>query len=366
MVSPDKLGSRASLAAAISLAFCAAFALAGCGTPGAPLPPSLNLPQAVTNLAAVRAGDQITLTWTMPRRNTDKMILKSPLDVRVCRREVSGACETVTKMMLAPATNGTFAETLPSALASGGPRPLRYFVEVKNRRGRSAGLSSAAAVLAGEAPAPVTGLAAEVRKDGIVLRWNPVDPQDSIRLERTLENRPPAKQHQGPLAAPPEPAHQNLDVASDEGKALDKSIVFGQAYEYRAQRIAHVEADGKELELAGSISAPVRIEALDVFPPAVPTGLAAVANPPANGEPSSIDLNWQPNTEPDLAGYSIYRREAETPWQRISGSQPVPAPAYHDAGVLPGHTYIYGVSAVDRKGHESGRSADAEETVPNQ
>ena len=108
----------------------------------------------------------------------------------------------------------------------------------------------------------------------------------------------------------------------------------------------------------------MRIEALDVFPPAIPAGLAAVANPPANGEPASIDLSWQPNTEPDLAGYYVYRHEAETPWQRISGSQPVPAPAFHDPSVQPGYTYVYGVSAVDRSGHESGRSADAQETVP--
>jgi len=362
---PDKLHLRARLRV-IPLVLCVAFALAGCGTPGAPLPPSLNLPEPVTNLAAVRAGDKVTLTWTMPRRNTDKMILKSPLAVRVCRREGTGACETAANLTMAPMALGTFAETLPAGLASGTPRALSYFVELKNHNGRSAGLSNAAVVLAGQAPTPVADLNAEVRKDGIVLRWKAGDSQEAIRLVRTLENPPPAKSRQGPLAAPPEAVHLNLDVATDEGKALDESIVFGHTYEYRAQRVARVEVDGNTVELAGDVSAPVRIEAVDVFPPAVPAGLAAVANPAANGEPASIDLSWQPDTEPDLAGYFIYRREAETPWRRISGAQPVPAPAYRDAGVLPGHTYVYGVSAVDQKGHESGRSPDAEETVPRQ
>jgi hypothetical protein len=32
--------------------------------------------------------------------------------------------------------------------------------------------------------------------------------------------------------------------------------------------------------------------------------------------------------------------------------------------VQPGHTYMYAVSAVDQQGHESARSAEAEETVP--
>ncbi|HTX77739.1 MAG TPA: fibronectin type III domain-containing protein [Terracidiphilus sp.] len=365
MSSPDKLAMRARLAVA-AIALSTAAILSGCGTPGTPLPPSLNLPEPVTNLAAVRTGNQVTLTWTMPRRNTDKMILKTPMQVHICRREGSGACEAAAELTLPPRAAGTFTETLPAALAAGSPRPLGYFVEVRNRKGRSAGLSNAALALAGQAPPPVEDLAAEVRKDGIVLRWKPVEPSDAIRLERTLENPPPHQPHPGPLSAPPEPVKQTLNVASDAGQALDKAIVFDRTYEYRAQRVAHIEAGGKALELAGELSPPVRIEAADVFPPAIPTGLAAVANPSANGTPASIDLSWQPNTEPDLAGYYVYRRQAETPWRRISGQQPVPAPAFHDPSVLPGHTYTYGVSAVDQKGHESTRSADAEETVPQQ
>lgn len=352
--------------AASVLALSAAFALSGCGTPGAPLPPSLNLPNTVKNLAAVRAGDRVTLTWTMPRRNTDKMMLKGPFQVRVCRHEGSAACETAGELTLAPLALSTFSETLPAALAAGAPRPLSYFVEVENRKGRSAGLSNAAVVLAGQAPTPVTDLAAEVRKSGIVLRWTPLDPKDQIFLERTLENPPKAQAHSGVLAPPAEPIHQTLRVSADEGKAVDKSVVFDRTYEYRAQRIAAVEVEGKTVELAGELSAPVRIDAQDVFPPAVPAGLAAVANAAANGEPASVDLSWEPDTEPDLAGYFIYRREQETPWQRIAGQQPVTAPAYRDASVLPGHAYIYGVSAVDQKGHESGRSASTEESVPQQ
>jgi fibronectin type 3 domain-containing protein len=131
------------------------------------------------------------------------------------------------------------------------------------------------------------------------------------------------------------------------------------------QRIARVQVDGRTIELAGEISQPIRVDAQDVFPPAVPTGLAAVATAGEAGAVPSIDLNWEPNTEPDLAGYFVYRREEETPWQRVSGDKPVAGPAFHDIGVLPGHTYRYSVSAVDRGGHESGRSAETQETVPN-
>ena len=281
-------------------------------------------------------------------------------------------CETAGELQLAPASDGAFSEALPAALTTGTLRALTYFVELKNRKGRSAGLSNPAVALAGEAPAPVTGLAAEVRKDGMVLRWNAADPGASVRLRRKLLTPAPPGPRTGPLPASPEPIDKNLLVDSGAGgaltQAIDHDIVLGNAYEYRAQRIIREAVDGNTVEMAGELSAPIRVEALDVFPPAVPVGLAAVATAadPASGTPASIDLSWQPNSEPDLAGYEVYRREDQTPWQRISGDRPVVGPAFHDAHVLPGHTYRYGVSAVDRGGHESGRSAEASETVPNE
>lgn len=363
--------------AAIAGAVAWVILLAGCGTPGAPLPPSLNLPDRVTDLAAARNGNRVTLTWTMPRRNTDKLLLKGIVAVRVCRREGADAeialCDSAGTLELAPGLKGSFDEVLPSSLSSGAPRALSYFVELTNHKGRSAGLSNAALVLAGEAPAPVAGLAAQVRKDGVALRWtsdqgSTAQGSTAIRLERTLLTAPPPRPHTGPLQATPEPAEQNLLVESAAGAALDKNITLGNTYEYRAQRVLRQSVDGKTLDLNGELSPPVRVEALDVFPPAIPTGLVAVATAAdaATASDASIDLSWQPNTEADLAGYEVFRRDEQTPWQQISGDQPVPGPAFHDAHVLPGHTYRYAVSAMDHGGHTSARSQEAQETVPSQ
>ena len=98
---------------------------------------------------------------------------------------------------------------------------------------------------------------------------------------------------------------------------------------------------------------PVRVDVQDVFPPAVPTGLAAVAVAGENGGAPAIDLSWQPDTETDLAGYIVYRREAGGEWQRDFAAQPVVGPGFHDAHVEAGHSYGYAVSAVDQSGHES-------------
>jgi hypothetical protein len=307
----------------------------------------------------------------MPRRNTDKLLLKGIVAVRVCRREGlsvdADGCISAGELELAPGLKGSFAEMLPSSLSTGAPRALSYFVELSNHKGRSAGLSNPATVLAGQAPAPVTGLAAQVRREGVVLRWTADHSSAAIRLERTLLTASPSKPHSGPFPATPEPARQNLLVESAAGAAaLDKNITLGNTYEYRAQRVLRESVDGKPLDLNGELSPPVRVEALDVFPPAIPTGLVAVATAAdvASSTEAAIDLSWQPNTEADLAGYEVYRREEQTPWQRISGDQPVIGPAFHDAHVLARHTYRYGVSAVDKGGHESGRSEEAQETVP--
>jgi hypothetical protein len=359
--------------AAIALAALMMLSAAGCGTPGAPQPPSLNLPDRVDDLAATRVGNQVSLTWTMPKRNTDRIPLKGSLDVEICRKQggdfSATLCEPAGKVQLAPASAGAFSDTLPIDAVAGPLRKLTYFVEIKNQRGRSAGLSNPAVVLAGQSPSPVTGFAAELRKPGVVLRWNPADPGASVRLRRKLLTPPPAKPRTGPLPNAAAPVEQSLLVEASAdatpAQALDNHIDFGSTYEYRAQRVVHIQVDDKTIEIQGELSSPVRIDAVDVFPPAVPQGLAAVAIAAGSNAAASIDLSWQPNVEPDLAGYEVYRREDTTPWQRISGDQPVPGPAFHDAHVLPGHTYRYGVTAVDKQGHESGRSTDAAETVPN-
>jgi hypothetical protein len=367
------------LAALLSLELLAA----GCGTPGAPLPPSLNLPDPVTDLTAVRTGNQVALTWTMPKKNTEKMTLKSSLPVTICRREGTGTCFVApSNLTLAPGAQGAFTDTLPAEEAAGIPRALSYFVELKNRRGRSAGLSNAAQVLAGEAPSAVAGLSAQVRKGGVVLHWK-ADHQQAVttvmRLHRKLLTLPvgsKAKTETGLLAPPPEPLERTLLVdfgtqtgseaqtGQTTGRALDQDIRFGQVYEYRAQRVARVPVDGQTLELAGPLSDALRVETLDVFPPAVPTGLAAVAIAADATSGPSIDLSWQAVPEADLAGYAVYRSEGGA-WERVSPPQPVVGPAFHDSNVQPGRTYRYAVTAVDQGGHASDRSAAAEETVPS-
>jgi hypothetical protein len=247
-------------------------ALTGCHGRGTPQPPSLNLPSPVEDLASIRAGDQVSLTWIMPRKTTDKRVIKGDIAVRVCRREgTAGACEDVGEpLRLAPGVAGSFFENLPVALASGTPRVLYYFVEPQNRNGRSAGLSNGVTTLAGAAPLPVQGLTAELREDSVLLRWTPGTSGDEsgntvIRLYRRRLTPAPATQTRSPL----EPVEQDVPVetGAEPGRTVDKDIRPGETYEYCAQRVARVTVNGKTLELGGELSVPARISAVSRFPP---------------------------------------------------------------------------------------------------
>lgn len=365
---------RARLASILCLA--CSFGLAGCGAPGPPQPPSLHIPERVTDLTAVRAGTSISLHCTMPKKTTDRVLLKGPVPVVVCWREGAGECHAIGQSSQEPGADvgadGQFRETLPAELSTGKPRAVSLFVELKNPKGKSAGLSNPAMMLAGEAPAPVEGFRAEVRADGVVLRWRG-GPPGAVRLHRRLltpAQKPASGKSDSALVKPAaEPALRDLFVSAPEAEpnagALDKTARFGAVYEYTAQRVIQVKAeasDGKALlELPGEISAPVRVDVIDTFPPAVPRGLVAVFAP----EEKTIDLSWQPDTEEDLAGYIVYRAAEDGVWRRISGPQPLIGPAYRDTTVGPAHAYHYAVSAIDLTGHESQRSAEATESVPN-
>jgi hypothetical protein len=211
-------------------------------------------------------------------------------------------------------------------------------------------------------------------KDGVLLRWAPASTESSstaIRLVRTLISPPTKEPDHSRLPQSAEPLEQTLlvEATAHSDRALDANIRFGETYEYRAQRVARVTAGGSTLELASPLSPPLRIDAVNVFPPSAPKGLAAVATAGENGSGPAVDLSWLPGAEANLAGYIVYRRDAGTSnaafaWQRISPAQPVVGPGYHDPNVQPGHTYSYSVTAIDRDGRESARSAEASDTAP--
>ena len=340
----------------------------GCGAPAAPEPPSLNLPAPVLNLSAVRVGGSVRLAWTMPTRTTDHLALNHPVPVQICRAVESGPCANVASLNLPPGGAGAYTDALPSDLVQDPDRLLRYEVALRNHAGKSAGPSNAAYSAAGASPTALTELTGQMRRQGVLLSWKPVAESGKsvlFRIERLQLTAPAAEEaRRSPLAPVAPPAAQTLAVHSidgiDPGHAVDTSALFNQRYRYVLERVATLELSGQSVEVQGPPSEAIEVTTTDVFPPAVPQGLVAVADAAAG----AIDLSWSPNSDSDLSAYHVYRRDVHgaLPAQRIA-SLGVET-SFRDTGVEAEHTYAYSVSAVDQSGNESKPSPEVEETLP--
>ncbi|MBN1788387.1 MAG: hypothetical protein JW806_08330 [Sedimentisphaerales bacterium] len=90
----------------------------------------------------------------------------------------------------------------------------------------------------------------------------------------------------------------------------------------------------------------------DAIPPDAPTGLAAISSE------SIISLDWDDNSEPDLAGYNVYRSETSGTGYVQINSTLVTNSDYIDNIISNGVTYYYVVSAVDTALNESDDSTE--------
>jgi hypothetical protein len=348
------------------LAGLALAALVGCGMPGAPQPPSLELPRRVEDLKAMRKGDQVILTWTTPRETTDRTRIKHLGVTRICRAvDHVAVAECVERVgTLAPehtplATAASFIDTLPKQLqATHASGFATYAVEVENTRGRSVSLSNQVEVPLAPTLPPPTWLFVAVIPDGV-----------EISASGTPGPRPAGLRFAYHLYRRNQGAKREMDLGElsehEMGRAyrmefLDRNVEWEKTYLYKIAAVTVETVQGKEEQVLGDDSPEVQVFVHDVFPPAPPTGLQAVFS----GTPPQpfIDLSWAPNTESDLAGYNVYRHEEGIEPVKIN-RELVKAPTYRDLAVEPGHHYFYSVTAVDVRGNESGRSAEASEIV---
>jgi hypothetical protein len=360
----------ASLATLLSLTI-------GCASPGNPRPPSLNLPEIVTDLTAQRIGDQVELHWTTPSRSTDGIDVKGSLTAELCRQSnptslPPSTCVPLQRVSVASGASHAI-DPLPTPLTTGPATLLSYRLQIFNAAGRSAGHSSPAFAAAGDAPPPIQQLRAIPTRDGAIIEWQRQSTTSAVELVRALANPPkadapsPAKPKSPLQLAAPNPAEVRLQTPSnqdDAGGTIDHTARKGETYTYTAQRVRTVTVGNHHLEQRSPKSSPITLLLNDTFPPQPPTGLAAVPS----GAGASIDLSWQPNIETDLAGYHVYRQELTASNQPLGSSQrltqtPVAGPAFHDASAVAGHHYVYRVTAVDANGNESPPSATVLETA---
>lgn len=359
------------------LTIAAVAVLAGCGVPGAPQPPSLELPRPVSDLRAARKGDRVTLAWTPPQETTDRTAIRHPGPTLICRAAgtMTSCGQPVGVLQAAQipkAETAGYVDTLPAGIQQEAPAGFAtYAIEVENERGRTAGLSNQVQVPLAPTLPPPQKLVAKVTADGPVIGW--VVPADKSGMELLAPEAAKARQEVSysyrlyrrdksdasapAVQVPVEGAFASPTLPQPNFNVRDTATEWETTYQYWATVVTTVRAAGGTAEVEGEDSPAVEVFTHDVFPPAVPSGLEAVYT---TGQPGFIDLTWAPDTERDLAGYNVFRHEEGTAAVKIN-AEPVKAPAFRDNNVQPGHTYFYSVSAVDLRGNESGKSQEASE-----
>jgi hypothetical protein len=375
--------------------------LGACASMAPPLPPTLDLPMPPTALRAVRKGDMVILTWTVPDKTTDKQKIRSAAAptskaqigaTQICRgsealltqcgtpvgqaappkvnpksaaqanQEESAAKKTLGSKSNEKKITTSYTDSLPNGLESDNPTAVvTYAVEVLNADGRGAGLSNQVHVPTIRTLPPPSEFAVKVTKEGVVLNWQ--GEHDSVSSDSTSSNESLRHIYRA-FRRQEGSERENVvgDAPSGTHTLTDSAFEWEKTYFYRIETVTLItEPDKTELQIEGADSPEVKVFADDTFPPAVPTGLQAVSSGP--GQQPFIDLVWAPVTDLDLNGYNVYRRQDGSAWAKVN-SELVKTPSYRDTNVATGKNYIYAVSAIDVRGNESARSDEANERVP--
>jgi hypothetical protein len=354
--------------------------IVACGKKGPPLAPLHLVPNAVSDAAARRTGGTVHVRFTLPTAN-----LNGPGPVQLDRIEIyamtlaPGAgpanrvlmsdayrvatlpvkpapvegepqpADAAADTRLAPGDVATFDETLtpgtlipvplpapatpqPAAAAPTAATPALptyntriYIVRGVTRSGRPGQPSPRLPVPLVDPPAPPSGLAATFTESATTLAWTalPVTTGTATVAFNVYKADIAAALNATPLTTP---AFEHPGAE------------FGVEQCFTVRTVATVEGVSIESES----SSPVCVTPKDVFPPAAPQRLQAVPTP------GVINLSWQANNEPDVAGYVVLRGEAPGDTLQALTPEPIAVARFEDRTAMPGVRYVYAVVAVDR------------------
>jgi hypothetical protein len=326
----------------------AAFLLTpGCGYIAGTLAPLANVPAPPQDLAATQRGANIIAHFVVPSLTTEMIPIKGALDLDL--RAGPGPAPWNLSVWLATArriapdhlttippakpnlSQGQVAEYLFSASAWTG-KDIVIAARVLGENGKASNWS-ALVTMPVIAPLPKpTDLKATPMANGIQLTWR--GPGDHFHVLRR-ETGAGAFVELGVTTAPEYP---------------DKTAEYGKGYTYVTMAFTEVAPHQEaQSDLSDEVSIPLYE---DKFPPAAPAAVHAIAST------ASIELSWDANTEPDLAGYRVYRSTDGGASEKIADVNELPA--YSDRAVEHGKTYRYAITAIDKSGNESERSAPVE------
>jgi hypothetical protein len=310
----------------------------GCGYIGGVLPPLANIPANPTDLTVVQRGATLFVHFKVPGLTTEQMPIKGDLELDL-RAGISpnpwnaDAWAAGAKKISPQTLKDDIAQyQLPSLAWTG--KEITVAARAIGANGKASNWSNVVTLPVIAPLAAPTDFAATPTANGVRLTWRGAG--QHFRILRRAEGST---------------EYAELGTSTTD-EFLDSTAEFGKKYSYLVQAYVELEA---HREAQSDLSTEQTLTPKDEFPPAAPANLRATAS--AN----SVELSWDANAEPDLAGYIVYRSVNGGAFEKIATVNEIPA--YSDKPVEAGKTYRYVVTAKDKSGNESGRSSVAEASL---
>jgi hypothetical protein len=353
----------------------------GCAAPGDPSPRRPVVPEKVTDLAARQYGNAMDLTFTLPTRATDREALAEPPAIEIYRAALAPGVAPDRKtgwrlvFTIPPEQVDSyrqedhveFSDPFSSDDITRAPgSSFAYNVRTRAAKARASADSNIVMTRVYPPPGGPLNVKTTVREDMIDISWSaPLGDASAptvqgYRVYREEVEAPPQDRESPVRLQGKTPL--TLLGETEATEFQDRSFEFGHTYVYSVRGVARY--GGTTVESGQPMGSTALISPRDVFPPAAPTGLEVSVIPATNETPAYVELSWAISPEGDLGGYFVYRSNLEdTLGERIS-TEILLSPTFRDNSVLPGNRYYYRISAVDRSGNESPKSAAVQADIP--
>jgi hypothetical protein len=335
--------------------------LLGCGVQGPPQPPRLEVPERVTDLRAFQVGRTLELRFALPQQAMDGERLTKPLEIEILRAHVPPGSEPPKSpslalwMSLQPAQWTRYTNDgkviYPARLSEEEFKnwqtgdsiiAIRTLTRGFRQRPVESEISNLLRLRLLDVSGPVDRLEIQTTEKAIELRWPPPASTLGGQQIKYLAGYRIYRSQTG------KPGSFQLIGESKEPRYLDSDFEFGRAYTYDVRALFK---EGGTLAESES-SQPYEVIPRDTFPPARPIGLTALYTA------SAVELVWTANSEKDLAGYYVYRRENSEQPKKLN-KELLRTPILRDSSVQAGHIYFYQVTAMDLSNNESQPSEEA-------
>ena len=333
---------------------------AACGRKGPLLSPVRMVPQPPEALKISQRGERLILEWSLPTTYIDGSDLGAIASLEIGEAEKAQDFSLSVKSLKILDGKSLEALRLP-----GDAKPVRYSTAVEDLQGRIGRACFFALRVRDVRRKRDSDWSPPVAITPIVVSEPPGLPRLAV-FEDRVEVRwdAPAENHD--KMAPAKRAGYNVYRLEKDGQPIklnnsvsaeplfdDKTFEFGRTYAYFVRAVL----GDAEPYVESNESPSAEVTPKDTFPPRAPSGLAAAAGG------GVITLLWDASPERDVAGYRIWRRGPGGKDAVLLTPQPFPENTFADKTAAKGTRYAYSVSAVDKNGNESLRSAPVAEIL---